>query len=249
MNTFSERTIRQAFKTFEELPNKGWQLRNKNDLYRSADRAFSDGGDFEQFKKVYDELKRTWGLRRKGQLLTVGKAFQMFANLSDRLQEKFKAKRLRTFARNDITELTELLRTIAKIKKLKKGPSVMAMSKLLHFWNPRFFVIFDRAVMEDWVFKHRWLESRLETLMKLTRNAVSGYNFRKESANAFSKYIAVLWVCSECLNSNAAIGKYFFQYCCRQLEGKKHPRGLRNYDALAVESFLEGATHLPPHSP
>src|SRR5205823_15066622 len=107
----------------------------------------------------------------------------------------------------------------------------------------------DQTVMENWVFQHNWLKSRVETLMKQTGNLVSDRNFNNEFAKAFSKYIAVLWVCSECLNSNAAIRKYFFQFCCRQLVEEKQPRDLPNYDALAVEWFLEGATHLPPYSP
>jgi len=246
MNQFSNKTIHRAFEVFQHIFSQGWQLEHKNELYRSADRAFSNGGNEDEFEKVYNELIRTWGFGRKGQLISAFKAFSMLAGLPRHLGQRFKRKRLSTFTPTDIPDLAELLRIVAHVKKLKKDPSLMAISKLLHFWNPRFFVIFDQKIMENFVFEHEWLKTSFERYNKEVTKRIANERLTPRLSKAFSRYIATLWVCSDCLKSNPAIAECFFENCCQRIEQANPVRDLGNYEALAVEWFLEGAVHLPP---
>ena len=64
---------------------------------------------------------------------------------------KAATKRLSELNLDDCGWLFQLVNDVADIKRVNGEPSIMAISKVLHFFNPRLFVIVDQAMVWDWV--------------------------------------------------------------------------------------------------
>jgi hypothetical protein len=62
----------------------------------------------------------------------------------------------------------------------------MAISKFLHFWNPRLFIIVDGAEMEQFVFGHRWLRDELD------KTQIPHWRNEGENDERLAEYMRVL---------------------------------------------------------
>ena len=120
----------------------------------------------------------------------------------------------------------ELCSEMATIKNLRSGRfPVMAVSKVLHFWNPRFFVIVDGTVMRDHVLK----QERLRTAL--------GFEFRQVATE--SEYVTFLRCCAVLLRENPEIMAHFAELIA------KCDCNWGGYQGTAVECFLEGLAGPP----
>ena len=115
---------------------------------------------FEQFNQLYEELRRKWQVFRgtHGDHWSAEKTYDHFQALDGR----YGRKRLSECLLDDSGGIWRLLEGSADIKLNKNGPSIVAMSKFLHFWNPRLFVIVDSGVIWGLVLSHWWLRDEIE---------------------------------------------------------------------------------------
>ncbi len=137
---------------------------------------------------------------------------------------------------------------VADIKRVKGQPSLMAISKVLHFFKPRLFVIVDRAMVWGWVLMHDWIwrpmEATRERVDKLTGcNAEE----RDDSACDVASYVTVLISCGQLLRDNPRVMAQFAKF----LRSKTTTTAvllpdLETYAAAAVEWLLLGLVELPP---
>ena len=195
---FSTDMITHAFRRFEQA-YPGWQIKDKLQIYEDATQA---GGSYEHFQRVYQALRGWQIFRGKSPATPPHKVFECLTALDQDL----KAKRLHTLNKPEAARLPHALITVAGIKQTKRGPSLMAISKFLHFWNPKMFVIVDREMMENWVFEHYWIR---EAIRKTAQELSETQSYSEEIQYPFVYYAAVLLWCSNLLRKNPSLTDYF----------------------------------------
>jgi len=153
----TETSIREAFEQHAERYGSGrraWDIGYHVDCWETAAEAFG-GNSLPAFERLYRELKGRWQAFRGGEQ-RAWSASRTWAELRD-LPQRLNDMLLSQLRLADGAECWEVLQRISEIKRNRDGPSVVAMSKFLHFWNPRLFVIVDRGVMWKYVLAHRWV--------------------------------------------------------------------------------------------
>lgn len=204
------------------------------DLYGAADRAFGAHGNLNDFQTVYKELKGTWQVFRGGQEhWTLEQTYAMIQSLPSELR----CHSLSQLGANDWTRVWDAIQSVRDIKRLKDSPSLVAISKFLHFWNPRLFVIFDSEVVEYWIFKHKWLEQELDTEAVRAVLGVLGL----ENDSRLVKYLRVLVFARDFVGHNACILEAF-----RNRFSSRFNDTFCSYEGLAVEWLLLGLVESPP---
>jgi hypothetical protein len=152
-------TIRQAFEQHQlnyGKKTKGvpWDVGHHVRLWNIAQLAFGTES-FHDFERLYESLRNDWRVGRSPNqtLLPPRPTFDLirecpadFCNVS-----------LSSLDDEHMVGLAALLDRAGKIKLNSGNGSVMAMSKFLHFWNPRLFVIVDSGVIWGYVFQHTWI--------------------------------------------------------------------------------------------
>ena len=123
---------------------RGWEIDDHIKCWRWAHRAFERASRAD-FADLYDHLRRYW-LVFRGSKHTPWTPDQTFNHLAG-LDQRYHTLRLSQLASGgDLEGCWTVIRSMSGIKPTK-SPSVVAISKFLHFWNPRLFVIVDDAVM------------------------------------------------------------------------------------------------------
>lgn len=146
-------TALNRYAEFTTARNRDWSIgESKLDMYRLAKRAF-DGKSEEncrrgEFDKIYGNLKSWWRISRNGNLAS---AEMTFALLSKECLDCSRSKGLTLMNLREASSqqiVVDCLREVRELKKLKSGAfPVMAVSKFLHFFNPKLFVIWDREII------------------------------------------------------------------------------------------------------
>lgn len=199
-------------------------------LYKAADRAFLEQGSLGDFEIVYEELRGKWQVFRRGQ--GHWSSEQTYNVLKD-LPEDLKNCCLSELDKCKWRDIWNAIESLKDIKKLKKGPSLVAISKFLHFWNPRLFVIFDREVVENWVFGHKLLSDQLHS--EMVDRVLEQLQVTDDGR--LTKYLRVLVFASNLVKEN--------QHILLAFATRVH-KDIRTYEAMAAERFLMGLVELPP---
>ncbi len=233
----------QHFAKYAE--SKTWTVPHHIEMWDLARKAFLHH-DSEAFDRMYDAMRKGW------QVFRGKKERPSSRELLDKLtalDSRFANRRLSSLHREDAVPLWTLIKRLAGIKPLNAGPSVMAISKFLHFWNPRLFVIVDMAMMWNWVFKHCWIWDpikRLHTDLQVSlpselRND-AGYK------SDLGKYLSILLWCCEVTKENPCVVNGFEDHVRNRagIATPQIPPDLDTYEAAAIEWFLLGAVELPP---
>ena len=210
-------------------------------LYTAAERAFAGQNNLNDFEIIYEELRGRWqvfrGTRQHWDVETI---YSQLNNL-DQGVRALSLSRLQDINWLDIWNCVCAMR---EIKQTQSGPSLVAISKFLHFWNPHLFVIFDNTVVESWVFGHKWLSDLLcsETVDDILHRLQIQENGR------LSKYLRVLIFADNLLRENPYILEAFAQRVAQMAEqaGFLNNINIGSYEAIAVEHFLMGLVELPP---
>jgi hypothetical protein len=144
---------------------KAWSIaESKLGLYRHAAIAFSGTGDESarrsRHETLFGHLRSWWGVGRNGLLWDAAKVFDVLTN---ECQAGSRSNGLRLTAlenRSNQQAVVQCLKNIRGLKQLRSGQyPIMAVSKNLHFFNPRLFVIYDNDIVlkkvyrvfgEDW---------------------------------------------------------------------------------------------------
>jgi hypothetical protein len=234
---FEPTTIAAAFEQHRQRYTEKWPLDHHVELWQLADSAFGKPSA-DDFQQLYDALAKIWkAMRRATGKWDAGQAFKNFTVLDDHYAQK-KLSELRS---EDKVPLWSLIKSVEGLKVNRYSSSVVAISKFLHFWNPRLFVIVDDAVMWNHVFDRWWLWDSFKRTREQIDDAAT---VRADVACDLSSYLAVLFWCSRILRENPLIMSEFDKYI-----GPDRISALpqsRSYEAAAVEWFLLGVAELPP---
>lgn len=239
-------TIQAAFEKHRQRydqDGRGWSNPDHVKMWDLASRAF-DGPSFQDFDKLYAKLRGKWQVFRGG--IPSWDAQQVFDALHG-CDPAFRQKRLSSVSEDDTIALWRLLQAVQGLKKNKSGPSVVAISKFLHFWNPRLFVIVDSGVMWNWVLSHAWLWQEVEDVRRRTDRRIFG-KIKRHATKAcdLSTYVAILNWAAEVIRLNPSVLTEFNLYVRRTAGETAIPPDLAHYEAVAVEWFLLGLVELPP---
>jgi hypothetical protein len=241
----TEIAIRDAFRTHHDVYAKlrGWEIPHHIECWSRARRAFEDGSR-PDFDWLYDQLRGRWqafrrsGGRPWGPVEVLGRFAQ--------LDQRYRALRLTDLVDGDLDGCWRAIEAMSGIKPTK-APSVVAISKFLHFWNPRLFVIVDDAVMWQRVLSRSWLKqqvaqerSRIQALLP---------NAQCPSADPscdLVSYLAVLAWSATVMRRHPLITPLFAEYVRANGGTASIDFPIETYDAAAMEWMLLGLTEIPP---
>jgi len=123
----------------------------------------------------------------------------------------------------------------------------MAISKILHFYNPRLFIIVDGGMMWNWALSHPWIWKQIEPLRRAVDMAVFGSaQKRGDTACDAASYVAILIWAGDLLRGNPEIGAAYDRFYRNHCDDQQLPADLATYEAAAVEWLLLGLVELPP---
>jgi hypothetical protein len=246
----SENTVSEAFGAFHRRyvakPKRAWDLDHHGRLWADSPADVESINEIAGFVRTLEELRAYWQIAR-------GKGSKMmeFSAVLPMLRKNAGAvaiKRLSTIKETDAFSLFELVRSASDIKRVNGKPSLMAISKVLHFFNPRLFVIVDRAMVWDWTLAHRWLWEPIEAIRERI-DLVTGCDHaaRSDAACDITSYVAILIWSGELLRENSHIGGQFAAFLRAHTTFEAQlPADLETYEAAAVEWLLLGLVELPP---
>ena len=239
-------TIRQAFRMHGEVyaAIKGWDIPYHIECWRHARAAFEQHS-LDEFEHLYRELKNRWQVFRgaKGKPWTPREAF-------DRLHAlpwEWRTRRLSRLTDDDLPACWNIIDSVKDIKPMRNAPSVVAVSKFLHFWNPQLFVIVDDAVVWNWVFRHRWLKRPVRRVRERIGPLLpdAGRSHAGPACDLLS-YLAILRWSADVLRANPYITAFFVDHIRARASTPAIDLPLGTYEAAAVEWLLLGLVELPP---
>ena len=239
--------IDRAFTAFEHKyvrRAKAWDLDDHVELWATASVACRTNG-MKGFDAVYDHLRSHWQLARgpKGSLAPAGTVCETLSLVPARVR----TLRLSAIADSDGPELLATAKTVGQVKTLKSGPSIMAASKLLHFVNPRLFVIVDRGMIWDGAFGRAWIWDGIRDMRQHLASVMPGApkKWDDDSCDAFT-YVAVLRACCDLIQRNPQIKDGLDRFLNRVCKRVRPPLDVSDYEGAAAEWFLLGAAELVP---
>jgi hypothetical protein len=240
-------TMDRAYEAFHRryvLKTKAWDLDHHAQLWVEAQRAV-EACDVSAFESVYGSLRKYWQLTRgrDAKMATPAEVFKGLCALAPRLRKR----RLAELSETDLSSLLATVEGLKSVKQTKGGTSIMAVSKVLHFFNPRLFVIVDRAMVWNFALNHLWLWRPIEAVRDALDRSLHG-RVKKHPADACdpTSYVAVLLWSGELIQANPAVTARFAEYLRRHCRPHSLPDDLMTYEAVAVEWLLLGLVELPP---
>ena len=235
--------IDRAFEAFRTR-YKRWDMDHHVDLWADAQRAF-ERDNVAGFVVIYNELRSYWQIGRgKGAKLAPAEdVFKLLASLPRSLRHA----RLTDQTASTAPDLLAVVTSLKGVKVAKSGVSIMAISKFLHFFNPRLFLIVDRAMIWDWALNHSWINDPIRALKAELRPRLAGAagNGGNVGCDPLS-YISILIWAGGVLRENPAIASGFASFLRSKCGSKPLPTDLETYDAVAMEWLLLGLVELPP---
>lgn len=238
--------IEAAFQMHGQVYNdqKLWNIPYHVRCWERANAAF-DQELPEEFEWIYVELKNHWQAFRNARS-TPWTALRTFDQLRS-LDHGWRHKPLHEFRDEDLPQCWRILDSMSGIKPLKYGPSVVAISKFLHFWNPRLFVIVDDAVIWKWVFAHRWLWRPVERM----RDHIVEQIGQSRVASTYGacdlvSYLAILRWSADVIRLNPDVGPCFDAHLKQHCPDQTICLPLETYEAAAMEWLLLGLVEVPP---
>ncbi len=243
---FDTETIRAAFLSHHQKYGRGsraWDPGHHVDCWELGHKAFRKGS-FEDFRELYDQLQRVWHVLR-GTNGEPWSAEVLYDHLS-KLNVRWTRQRLSDIRQSELRGLRGVLEGLSGMKPVKHGISIVAMSKFLHFLNPRLFLIVDWGVMWRWVFAHSWLWSRIASTANNAGLSLEETPDRSDSKCDLNAYLAILLWCGEILRANTGIPEHFEKHVSEHARIPECLAPLSEYEAAAIEWFLLGLVELPP---
>lgn len=222
-------------KVFDEFL-KSRDIQNEDStlqMYENSIDAF-DRIKPESFERVYKALHK-WRLFRNGkEKISVDTVFETMKGLNNELRNRC----LSGLTSNDWPIIRNTVLKMKGVKPLKDGISIMAISKFLHFWNPKLFVICDGKEIEQFVFGHKWLMKQRDSM------DIGQHTDKTKVDRQVSSYLKLLALASDFIKSNPSICGEF----ARSISSKssKVPGDIETYEARAIEWFLIGLAESPP---
>ncbi len=213
--------------------------------WTQAHEAF-EAGSPEAFEWLYEQLRSRWQVFRSRNWRP--STARRVKRILDGLPAEVRRLRLGELAQPTPAVLSKVWGAItgaAAIKKNSNGPSLVATTKFLHFWNPRLFVIADRAIIWNWAFAHGWLWGQVQRVRDSLGMAVPE-PVRKDRLfkSELGDYLAVLVWGACVLRANPGIMQSFAKHVAAHCDSV--PAYVREYEGAALEWLLLGLVELPP---
>ena len=156
-------------------------------------------------------------------------------------------RRLAELTPSDTERLWELLQSVRDVKHTRNGPSTVAVSKFLHFWNPRLFVIVDDGVIWNRVLAHHWIWEPIRRMRKITDAVIFGKGQKHDDVTCdLGTYLAILAWAGTFVRAHPQLSLGFTDYVQRHAGAARLPADISEYDAVAMEWFLLGVVEIPP---
>ena len=229
MIRFTESVIEAAFRARQAAYPK-WNADLYLPVWKLASSAFDERQPSKTaFDGLYSELKGKWQVFRNlgiGTALNADEAWKMLSEMPQRAR-RLCLSELGAEHEDVVREAVDKARSI---KTGRQGASLVAMTKFLHFWNPRLFVIIDREVMANNVLRRLWLKQTLPA----------------DFAADADHYVELLQWAAAIVRGNPAILPAFSRHIRSFVDLRSLPEGWETYEATAVEWFLEGVVELQP---
>ena len=223
-----------------------WMIPYHVKCWTKAREAF-DNDDEDAFDWLYDELRKRWQVFRSKNFKAPSS--EKVREILDAIPTDLRQRCLRDFAEPTLGLLDEFwnaLTTAGEIKRNIDGPSLVAVTKFLHFWNPRLFVIADREVVWEWVFVHGWLWEQVEGVRAELEPVISPtlkeHQFFKTD---LMDYLAVLVWGGRVLRDNPGVCRAFESHVKHNAKGPVD-LNLHEYEGAALEWLLLGLVEVPP---
>ena len=239
-NQTIEKAFEQHHKRYVSVGGKAWDIKEHVKYWGLAHQAFEQDS-LDKFKDLYAHLRREWQVFR-GVFGEPWDARQTFDTLGA-FPQTWREKCLSQLSHTDVHECGKLLDTFSGIKPLKHGKSVVAISKFLHFWNPKLFVIVDRAAMWQWVFGHKWLG---DSVTAFARGRLGLELVSRPDQCGLQWYVCILFWSGQMLRANPEILQCFADYVRDKSKDIGRDLPLESYEAAAMEWLLLGLAELPP---
>jgi len=239
----SEQATRQAFQAFRARREKWLEgLRLQMEMYGAAGRAFRETFRLDDFQVVYKGLRK-WQVFRARRVEDAETVFAWLSSCDRNLGQG----RLSSLGSGDWVMVRDAVWRMRNVKPNKTGPSIMAISKFLHFWNPRLFVICDQGEIEGFVLGHRWLWRELEKMGWVLEAA--GADAKRDKR--LCKYLRVLALASEFLKANPGVLSAFAETVRMineeiGIRPERVPANINTYEATAAEWCLIGLAEMAP---
>ncbi|MBX3364002.1 MAG: hypothetical protein KF866_04485 [Phycisphaeraceae bacterium] len=237
--------IQQAFQAHARVyaKQRGWDVGYHVGCWSKAHRAFGRG-DLAEFRWLYDQLGRQWQAFRRanGPPWSSDQTYEHLAGLDQR----YRSLTLSQMSDADLDGCWQIIKSMSGIKPTK-SPSVVAISKFLHFWNPRLFVIVDDAVMWQRVLSRSWLQQPIAEERERVERLLPDPSCPKNDLSCdLISYLAVLAWSAAFLRRNPDVTRLFTEYV--RAGEPEHPIDcpIETYEAAAVEWLLLGLAELPP---
>jgi len=224
----SEATIRDAFNAHWNVyvMRKGWSIAHRCDCYRLAHRAFDPARpDPEAFRQLYREIGWGWQAFRPGYKPNWSHAETFGRMLAFPADARNMALTALDSAR--VERLRPVVNGLAGLKRTGSGPSLVAMSKFLHFWNPSLFVIVDSIIRQ--------------CLERLHLVPVPG----AFDPNSYTQFLD--W-CGRLMRDNPAIQRCFVAYYRERAGSETAGLPVECFEAAAAECLLLGLAELPTNA-
>jgi len=138
---------------------KGWSIAvSKLGLYRPAIAAFAESGSEVErrakHEEVYESLRKWWGVGRNGTLWDATKIFGVLTDHCQACSRSYGVNLATLENESQQQAILDCLKRLRGLKQLRSGKyPVMAVSKNLHFFNQRLWVIYDTDVILNKVFR------------------------------------------------------------------------------------------------
>lgn len=240
----SEDAVRTAFRLHEEVYTAPgvWSLEDRSRAWSAAHQAFhhSSNSDFDW---LYNDLAKRWQVFRGGTRAPMNVVQACIQGLDQR----FRVVRLTDFQAADLRGCWTILKAMEVIKTNTSSPSVVAISKFLHFWNPRLFVIVDRAVMWEKVLSRSWLKAWLKTEVEQVQRLVPHATpARDRSACDQLSYLGLHFGLAKVLRKNPHITRCFAEYIRPHVSSDSRAIDVTIFDGAAMEWLLLGLAEMTP---
>ena len=155
--------------------------------------------------------------------------------------------KLSALSPTNLGQVGVVLNAVRSLKEISDGPSLVAVSKSLHFLNPRLFVIVDRLVVGDFVLQHDWIRRQVEAARdEALKNGLPVDAPGSCLVSNDLRYLDILLWAGGVMRDNSCIAETFADYVRSQAGGERLPDDYRQFEGAAFEWFLLGLVELLP---
>jgi hypothetical protein len=209
-------------------------------------RAFGDPVDAIAGERLYDLLRRRWLVFRgpPGAAPPAADVVAIFTRLSGSLPS-LRSLRLTELEHAHLPMVESALREASRVKANKDGPSLVATTKFLHFWNPRLFVIVDAELIDGYALRHRWLRDDVVAVAR-AEGLAAGLDSPFKTRSTRLPYIHLLFWAAHVHRTSPSIRREFERALGRLSGVDGLPRDAATFEAAAIEWLLLGLIELPP---